>query len=549
MLPLFYFWHSFCISKVKQESMSNKREYIKYTKEDLEKLTKLLKKNNNNITKSVKKFCEEGGVEYTDSKRRAIAKLLNKKGKVAHEGNEVKLEETEEFKLAKKRKLEKKDYYIIGYEQNKTPLHKQLYENILAYKEFLDAEFSVILGRYKNPTSVFSDKKQDNWNEETKPYWSARRHDIHKYLTILADVKIQPTAVTPLASMESLTGVKTSIIGHPKMHLKSVPVLEGYPKKILITTGAITKPNYTDSKSGKRGEFTHKLGFVIVEVRNKEVFHIRQVEADKKGNFIDLCHHVTNGKVKVKKTAQAIVLGDTHIGELDPKIDKVSDEIIKDYKIKTVVHHDLANGESVNNHITKDPIQQYHRYAKGEHLVREEIEDVKKFLSKNPKVHKVIVQSNHNDRYDRWIVNQDWRKDIANSLEYLKYAQAVLEGKAPRGVLAYILEEEFGDEITCLGYDDSFKIGGIELAHHGHLGSGGSRGSLEQFRKLNTRVIIGHSHTMGRVDNAMQVGTSSYLRVGFNKGASSWMHSHAIIHSNNIAQQILFVDGEYTTFK
>ena len=65
------------------------------------------------------------------------------------------------------------------------------------------AEISVILGRYKNPTSVFSDGEYETWNEETRPYWDANRHEIHKYLTVLSDVKIQPTATNPLTGYVS----------------------------------------------------------------------------------------------------------------------------------------------------------------------------------------------------------------------------------------------------------------------------------------------------------------------------------------------------------
>ncbi len=90
-------------------------------------------------------------------------------------------------------------------------------------------------------------------------------------------------------------------------------------------------------------------------------------------------------------------------------------------------------------------------------------------------------------------------------------------------------------------------VGGFELGHHGHIGANGSRGSIEQFRRMPTRVIIGHSHQPCRIDDALSVGTSTPLREGYNKGASSWMNAHIVIHENNTAQHLLFVDGEYTT--
>jgi hypothetical protein len=89
-----------------------------------------------------------------------------------------------------------------------------------------------------------------------------------------------------------------------------------------------------------------------------------------------------------------------------------------------------------------------------------------------------------------------------------------------------------------------------ELGQHGDVGSNGSRGSLMQFRRLNTKVIVGHYHSPGRKDGAISVGTSTKLRVGYNNsGSSTWLQSHVIIHEDGKAQHINFIGGEYTTFK
>ena len=84
-----------------------------------------------------------------------------------------------------------------------------------------------------------------------------------------------------------------------------------------------------------------------------------------------------------------------------------------------------------------------------------------------------------------------------------------------------------------------------ELGQHGDIGSNGSRGSLMQFRQLNTKIVVGHYHTCARKDGALSVGTSTKLRVGYNKGASSWMNSHVIIHTDGRAQHILFIKDKY----
>ena len=100
-----------------------------------------------------------------------------------------------------------------------------------------------------------------------------------------------------------------------------------------------------------------------------------------------------------------------------------------------------------------------------------------------------------------------------------------------------------------MGRNSSYTVNKWELGQHGDVGTNGSRGSLLQFRKLNTKCVVGHYHSAQRKDGALAVGTSTKLRVGYNVGASSWNQSHVIIHEDGKAQHINFINSEYTTFK
>src|SRR5690606_2727619 len=136
------------------------------------------------------------------------------------------LEESSAFQKARVKELEKSSYYIITWAQNATPVHTKFWQNLLVYAEFIDAKIHVIAGRYKNPTSTFADEKHDWWSTKVLPYLDANRHDIHPLLTLLSDIKVQPTASMPLSGFNSVSGVKSAIIGHPSVHLESLPVLE-----------------------------------------------------------------------------------------------------------------------------------------------------------------------------------------------------------------------------------------------------------------------------------------------------------------------------------
>ena len=167
----------------------------------------------------------------------------------------------------------------------------------------------------------------------------------------------------------------------------------------------------------------------------------------------------------------------------------------------------------------------------------------------------VIVRSNHDDFLDRWLKNEDWKKQPSykNSRLYMEYSGILLDqyGNDPKnvqGIIPYLINEAFPNFIT-LGRNSSYKKYGWELGQHGDVGASGSRGSLLQFRKLNTKIVVGHYHSPGRKDGALAVGTSTHLRVGYNKGASGWLQSHVLIHKTGRSQHINFIKGEYTTFK
>jgi hypothetical protein len=464
--------------------------------------------------------------------------------------------ESEQYELAKKRQLDKtKKRFIITWAQNNTPIHTKLFNNIKAYSEFINADIHVIAGRYKNPTSVFTEKSADFWVDDVLPYLDANRHDIHKYLSVMSDVKIQPTADNPMSGLQGMSGINSCVFGSPKVQQEMIPVLEGNKPKMMVTTGAITKINYTDSKAGKKGEFHHVFGFVIVEIKDDETFFLRQVTADDKtGEFNDLFFNVSNGVVKNNDSIEAIILGDLHYGHHDQQVLDKTFELLDVIKPKHVILHDVFDGNSISHHDMKDPFVQYGKEIHGTNSIEKEINGMLDGLKKFEKFENVvIVRSNHDDFLDRWLKNEDWKKQPTskNSLMYMEFSALLLKQYAQnpnniKGVIPAIINKSFPKFIT-LGRNSSYRVKNWELGQHGDVGSNGSRGSLLQFRKLNTKIVVGHYHSPGRKDGALAVGTSTKMRVGYNIGPSSWLQSHVIIHSDGKAQHISFINGEFST--
>jgi len=485
---------------------------------------------------------------YLNKSERTVRKWLVKLGLKEKENKEINV-----LEMAKTKQHDKeKKYFLITWAQNATPINLNFFKNIKKYSEFLNGQILVIPGRYHNPTSIFTakDESQEWWDENVVPYLSLNRHNLNKSISVLSDIKIQPTASNPLTSLECLTSNQSSIVGHPRVHLKSMPVMDANKPKIIMSTGGCTKPNFTDSKNGAISSFHYTYGFIVVEVVDDELFYIRQVTAIEDGSFCDLCYSVKNEQVSKIKKVSALIKGDIHYGNHDEKVlDKSFDKLIPKIKPKQVILHDVFDGYSINHHEANNFIKQYHNEIDGTNSLKKEIDNLLNWLKSKKNLNLVVVFSNHDDFLNRFIINSDIRKNVKNALEYVEYAKVLLENKAPNGLIAYIINKNI-PEIKCLGRNDSYKIKDWELAIHGMDGFNGSKGSIQQYRKLNTKTISAHAHSIGRFDGALQVGCNTKLRMGYNNGVSSWVHSDVIVHENGKTQHIIYAGKEkdFTTF-
>ena len=251
---------------------------------------------------------------------------------------------------------------------------------------------------------------------------------------------------------------------------------------------------------------------------------------------------------------EAIILGDLHYGHHDQEVLDRTLDLCTLVKPKHVVLHDVFDGNSISHHEMKNPFIQYGKEVLGTNSLEKEINNMLNGLKAFEQFENVvIVRSNHDDFLDRWLTNEDWKKQptTKNSLVYMEYSAMLLKqyGKDPhnvKGVIPEIINQNF-PKFKTLGRSDTYRVKSWELGQHGDVGSNGSRGSLLQFRKLNTKIVVGHYHSPGRKDGALAVGTSTTLRVGYNIGPSSWLQSHVIIHKDGKAQHINFINNEYTT--
>jgi hypothetical protein len=462
----------------------------------------------------------------------------------------------EVLKIAKEKTHDDtKKRFLITSAQSATPINKGLLREMEAYAEFIDAEILVIPFRYQNPTSVFSKDQKDNewWDSNIIKYLTLNRHNLNNAVSVLSDVPIQPTATSPLLGLEGMTGEHSCIVGHPRLELKTIPVMEGCRPKIMFTTGCCTKMNYTSSKAGKKGEFHHSFGFAIVEIKDDETFFFRQVSAKESGEFIDLFYHVKNGVVNRETEVEACAMGDIHVAHVDERVvDITLNDLFKKLKPKKLFIHDIIDSQSISHHNLKNPFTLHQQEMDGSNSLQKEIDEMLEWLEQIKQYNVYIVKSNHDTHVDQFLESSDWRKmtTFKNALPYMELATARLKGEAPNGVIPYLINKKFPN-FKCLTDDCNITVKGVLMSVHGHKGASGSRGSLQQYSRLSTRSMTAHSHQIGRIGGAISVGCTCHLRVGFNTSFSGWINAHGLVNRIGKMQHIVFFhtkDGlEYTT--
>lgn len=466
-----------------------------------------------------------------------------------------------------KRKLHDTQTYIITCAQNGTPVHPEFWACLKTMERARKANLVVIPIRYKNPTSHWeaSQANEEWWVDEVQEHLCNQRKVLNENLILIGDTKTQPTAQKPLSKYESLSGSSSAIIGHPKLAFKAVPTPCNKMPKILLTTGACTVANYTDSKAGQLGKFHHTLAALVVEITSRKTFHVRQLNFDTKTkSFTDVDKRYYGDRVEKAPRALALIMGDTHTDFICEKVKSATfgkGGIVESTRPLELVWHDLLDAYMVNPHHLGNPFVAIAKMTSGLGTIWDEVQRACHFVKDHtPKGSRsVVVPSNHNDFLKRWIFTHDWKTHPPSAEFYLSTAlQMVRETKfKPRfgAVFPSPLPMLFPQIVDCsnielLSDEDPTKnhhtVAKTELSLHGDKGPNGSRGSINSFKDLGVKTVVGHSHTPGIVDGCYQVGTSTELSLEYTNGhPSSWLNTHCLLNADGKRQLITIIDGEW----
>lgn len=461
--------------------------------------------------------------------------------------------------------------WLLTAAQNDCSVHRPFFDNLRAYAQHIGAEllvakftYNLAMVRDRARASAGSEEEARlararhwTWAPELAPYLVDETRDCGP-LTFFASMNQLPTASDPLSSLDTHSRGRWAVFPHAKLRLKTVPSADDNPP-VLVTTGACTVEDYTDTKAGQKAVFHHVIGATLVEVDSAGRVFCRQINATHDGAFQDLDCVVAGGRVLTGQSVEAITFGDIQSPFLDPGVASATwgfdvalwrggdGGMVDALKPRYGFLHDLIDFKSISHHDARSFSERYRTWANRRDGVAADIRSAAEFLSaiSRPFMQLVAVESNHDKWLDRWLDDRErglrdlgnarvWHELNAarlaaieqNDQDWSTWAHALRGSGVSLGSVHFVLEG--GSYLICQGS----RGGAIECGGHGHLGPNGGPAAPRALSRAAGKANIGDKHSPEIIDGLYVAGTSSRLRLGYNKGPSSWRHAHIITYPN-----------------
>jgi hypothetical protein len=447
----------------------------------------------------------------------------------------------------------KKKFFIITAVNGKK-VDEAYYKSIKQWCKANDAALLVI-----PCADVASTRKNVSWTFDPL---LKDEHFIHQETKLnekffISNIMVSAKQINPTTGLSRIGQRNGSyIFASPKQSLEYVATSasDHTHRLALMTPGAITKADYEGDKyMSKRTSYIagsdHVMGGVIVEVQNRKLFHFRQVQANERGEFVDLGLRYFPDK-KAQKVRTHFYMGDWHSGFTDKEVMLGFEKFCKDVEVQNLYASDFFDGYSISHHHINQPLRRVAKIKMGKgSLIKEIINggaDIN-WLHQKIKGSIYMIKGNHDEVMDRYLLEARYAQDDQNHYDALEFAKWYLDGEK---VLQRAYEKygdlKYPDRIVWLTRKDEIKVGGREVAQHGDKGANGTKGSMPSIEKAYGSAIVGHTHTPAILRQIIRVGTFSRMDMEYNDGPSSWVHCGAAFYDDGSAQLINFVNGDYT---
>lgn len=449
----------------------------------------------------------------------------------------------------------KKKTYVITSAQSLARPNNSFLDSLESYVDKMHAELIILpmIGK-----SASEDYVPENFHKRILEYGLLYDTKSLNDNIGIEQFNVRPYQIDPITGLQRFAQREKSLIfASPKQRWKYIPHSNSKMPKALITTGALTKPNYATSQdvSAERRRLgnialrDHEYGAIVVEILNGKKYHWRNLDSQRNGKFSDLGVEYDGRNFRNVKPL-AMVCGDWHTGYTDSKVRKATLDMIIYHAPERLILHDFFNGHSVSHHMQKQLIYQLIREGadKGNlsleqelHLCGKELEKIANVLGSGQIY---IPQSNHLEFLDRYLDEGRFTKDPINARIAFKMASAYADGKNPvEEGIKYVYGVP--ENTTFLTRWDDLKVRGYQLGNHGDTGPGGGRGSITSKEHDFGKSITGHVHKSEKLRQTFTVGTMIPFDTFYIKGNPvAWTHSHAFIYPTSV-QMINIIDGEY----
>lgn len=451
--------------------------------------------------------------------------------------------------------------YVLTSAQNNTDVWQDWIDVLHNYCRIRDA-FLMVGGFTYNRNGWRKPKDDDTiwYDPSIRDYIVDRPIKLADDFVFCAELNISPTSVKGTTNMASYLRGGSGCVPFAKQQLESLPSIYGEDSteaKIVYTTGTCTLRNYQQKRTGQFAEKNHVFSALVVEVDSQGDWFARHITAENEtGHIQDMEYYFTKDDC-YKATVEAINWGDIHVEKHDPVVSELQWGIARDEdgsfyatdKKDSIVDclwpaHQLFNDtldmSFRNHHNLKDSDFMYKQWAKGEESVEDSVKMAASFINAASRngCTSVIVESNHDRALNKWLGETgDFRTDPVNALYFLNlnhHRYKCMKNNLDPFVFKYAMRKAGVDEsVVFLEEDESFIIAGnVEVGQHGHLGVDGSRGSLQGFRRLGYKINAGHVHKAWIFDGVFYAGISCSMKLGYNKGPSTWNWSLIITYSS-----------------
>ena len=433
--------------------------------------------------------------------------------------------------------------FVITSAVNNSSVDSAAFKSLQKLCKDRKAHLIVLPIHYKNVSLYTGNQEYKKWWSTTvQPYLVDQAVCLGNKVWIRGDISIAATDADPLSGMAPLAADKWAIFGHSQVRLEPIATPSNELPGRMYTTGAITRKNYSKTKTGAKAHFHHITGALLVEISGKNTF-IRQLNADHQGNVYDLTDKYTPTGIKRNKWALSVTTGDEHVKWLLPNVLKATytdaHSLVKRTKPKYLIRHDILDGYAGSHHHVGHYTTEYKKWLHGDADYREELDQVVTHLNKTTPVqwscrNVLVTDSNHHDHLNWWLERADDRKDHLNAdlICELRNAQreAIRLGNNPSAFKLY-LEPRLQIKADFTDPHVPYMVGGVDFSHHGHKGANGARGSARGFANTTHKATIGHTHSARIVKSVYQVGKSCGT-LEYEAGLSSHTNTHSLQYAN-----------------